>query len=128
MNVAYPMVILSENKWDLPLAQEFFWFDNFYYSNDKNFFDTYFLNMEAIDSAGRRFKIVGRKKLPWNLFKNPFVRKWEVVLEDLKESTNIEEFKIRLIELLSTIPYQEQRDRWIEDVKAKGSIRDILMH
>jgi len=126
MSISYPIVILSKKKWDLPLAQEFFRFDNNYYSNDISFFETYFLGMKAVDCDGNLLKIVGCNKIPWHFFKNPFSRKWEIILEDLQDSISLEELKVLLIDLVSTISYQEQRDKWIEDIKRKTSIREIV--
>ena len=123
--MTYPIFNLYP-QWEEELIQEFVRYDDEYHSNDKDFFETYFLGQTFVDSEGNLYQLVSAEDYSvtnfW-IFKS--YRK-KLHFKPLNERLSFEEFKSQLQKRASTLNIDQVKQDFHELLKSAHSIEELL--
>lgn len=126
MKPEFPLVQIDIQEWDLDLMSELLRFDEFYYSDDHEFYNRYFLHKRFLDSNGRIF--LGGEIAMINSFWSwlGIGKKYRVTYIDTSKRWTFEEAKSFLISKIEKLSSQEGRDQWLTSLKGAKTIKQLI--
>lgn len=126
MKPEFPIVQIEIKNWNLNLMIELFRFDEFYYSNDDNFYYDYIHEKKFLDSNGRIFLARERVKVKSFWSKLGIGKKYRIIYNETKEQWNFDEVKNFLISKVNKLPFQEGRNEWLNSLERAKTIKQLI--
>ncbi|MFC6998623.1 hypothetical protein [Rufibacter roseus] len=126
MEPEFPVVQIEIQEWDEDIMGELFLFDEFYYSDDDEFYNKYFYRKQFLDSTGRIFLAGEKVKIDNFMSKLGISMKYKVQYKATSEHWTFEEAKSFLISKIEELPSPEGKKEWINSLNKAKTIKQLI--
>jgi len=122
----FPIFNLSYPYWKENLIQEFVRHDQFYYSNDNEFFEKYFLGQTFVDSEGQLFVLKKAKEEVGSKFILLKKDRKKLYFKALNKELTFEELKSELLQRVDTLELDAVKHEFYGLLKSAKNTEDLL--
>lgn len=126
MKPIFPIILIDSPEWDYPVAEEYFRYDEYYYSGDQEFYLRFFHEKRFLDSAGQIFRAIEKADNSDILSTIGIRKKFRIRFEQEGVVWSLEDARSFLIDKIKNIPSDTGKSEWIGAVMRAQTIKELI--